>query len=332
MFSPVYFPFTWIHEKMLLPFEICFGTVHLYMASNVSISNTMTHLQKNNKIIYHDLPKDYSHEKKLKSILDAYYSWGHTLDSQMKHVHEQQKAHDESSAQFIRDQIKSYNSDNPKDLKDKHDHILHAQIWLHMAQNYDLNQWDVNSVLDAHQKKLSQLFAEDPLPITQTMTDSLSLDELLSMEDRGNLHPDMRLHHWSILYALNPVDHPLFITDSQGIMDIIKEKFSSLLLITQGNIPSHRNDNQIQACIHQFMNSDAQIDQNIDSFKTGWQALQNNTNHSSIGSITFYYIPNCSVFHFLSEFTEFQQDTINATLNQPAFIAFIDHSNRTIVS
>ena len=232
--KPTYFPFTFMPESTLRKLNSFFKEIIVYQASQQMIPDQLKQMAADKRIdIRVPVIKD---ETKLKAIIKEYSSWAELhkknrmsagIDS--TGLMQETPFFSNISVSQIKDQIKGrkekdieFKSQNEADCEQ--DIILSARVFLAMAQEYDIQNYDVSRDLTIYNTLEEELFQEltgkdhNPLPANSNAG-------LFRSSEAGSFMPEKRIKTWSSLALHDPdLTGLLFITDSAVVLEEVVDK------------------------------------------------------------------------------------------------------------
>jgi hypothetical protein len=241
--NPVYFPFTYIPEPIVEALASCFGQTIVYQAMTQNIPEILkTEAEKGVLEIRTPVTTD---EQKLTAIIRDYKNWGIVHQgaekSFLKFQKEKVPFFDDTSEIKIRSDIKKYKAGKTEE-KDIPDTLLNSRIFLQIAQEFDMQNQDVNHDLDElktlEQQLIKHLHDDEPEFL-------IPKSESLIHQDTGAYMTSERLEHWADLIRQDSAElSGIFITHSPSVLDLITDKLPDLKLIHHWNsVPIyHQND------------------------------------------------------------------------------------------
>ena len=216
--KPVYFPFTYISKPIVQAIGACFRQAVVYQPSKLRIPEEM-HRQSESGAFEIRVPVE-GHEGQLAAILTDYENWvnlhpGGVLDY-LKAQYDRVPFFDDTSTSQIRADIKGTARKRPS--QDLSDDMLKAQFFLHIAQDFDLQNnrlsQDLLHVETMEQNFISSLKGENKILQPQTIAEAK-----LQLKDPGTYMPAERLKAWIQLGQHDQRASGLYITTSRSVFD-----------------------------------------------------------------------------------------------------------------
>jgi len=148
--KPIYFPFTFITKPVCQALAACFRQTAVYQISSTKVPDEMQKLAKSS-ILDIRIPVKYDGEK-LDEILKQYRIWTNSHQGSeiafLKSRADKIPFYDETFARQITADIKNI-GDRQNRLQEKPDHLLNAGLFLHLAQEYDMQNLTLSQDLQA---------------------------------------------------------------------------------------------------------------------------------------------------------------------------------------
>jgi len=221
--KPIYFPFTYISEPVLETFSAFFKQIVVYQPSNLKIPESM---QKpaDSDLLEIRIPVK-GDENKIDNILKDYKNWANI--------------HQESELAFFKTKPdiipffgESYTSQIKADIKKKkqkqqnekkQDSLLNARIFLHMAQEFDSQNWEINKELLLSEEKtlnlIDNLKGEDKLSFKKN-----DKEKTVEIDYQSEYMTLDRIIAWTHLLQYDQDMSNLFITNSRSVVEHLVEK------------------------------------------------------------------------------------------------------------
>ena len=221
--KPIYFPFTYISEPVLEALSAFFKQIVVYQPSNLKIPESMQKPADSGLLEIHIPVK--GNENKIDNILKDYKSWANL--------------HQGSEMAFLKtkpDMIPFFNDSYVSQIKTdikkkkqkyqaekKQDPLLNARIFLHIAQEFDMQNWEINKDLLLLEEK------------TLNLIDNLKGKDKLSFKKndiKKTLKPDYqsdymtldRIIAWTHMLQHDQDISELFITNNRSAIEHLVEK------------------------------------------------------------------------------------------------------------
>ena len=237
--KPIYFPFTYVSGLEAAALSACFKQTVVYQPSRHDISAEIQRWADSGII---DLRVPIAgDENKLEAILKDYNAWanlhqGGTLDF-FKAWEGKIPFFDETFSSQIRADIKKQSSAG-QSLKEPED-IFRARLFLHIAQNFDLQNNGLNQDL-----KLFDAMEQDLMKNLKGEDDALNpgaaAKKRFPISDPGFYMVAERLKAWTKLMQHDREPSGLYITTSRSVLDELLDKAPEIeMVIDFDSIPMH---------------------------------------------------------------------------------------------
>ena len=216
--KPIYFPFTYISKPVMEALSACFRQTVVYQPSGNRTPSEMQGWAESNRI---DIRIPVSgHEDKLETILKDYADW---MSLHQEGAAEYLKARrgsipffDETSASQIRAEIKAKSrSSQPQEESED---LLNAKIFLHIAQDFDLQNNKLGQDLLTFEAMEQNLFDNLKGEDETSQPETTAKDRFL-IDDPGLYMPVERLKAWTLLRQHDRDASGLYITTSRSVFD-----------------------------------------------------------------------------------------------------------------
>lgn len=221
--KPVYFPFTYINDAVARDLCACFKQITVYQPVPQNIPESMQKLADEGLL---DLKVPVSgDEARLEALIREYKEWGELHQKSdtafLKAIGEKVPFFDETFSSQLAAQIKK-NLDENYSVKNP-DFLFNARLFLCLAQEYDMQQDEINrdliSVYEMEKKLLDGLTHEDEIFFSKNTGSSLH-----AADDPGKHKTKERLEAWAYLMSNDKEMPRFFITSSRDIFEFIIEK------------------------------------------------------------------------------------------------------------
>ena len=220
--NPLYFPFTYIPESVGKALAACFRQTAVYQISGTKIPEDMQELSRDG-ILDIRIPVEVNGEF-LDKILKDYRAWVKihqgTETAFLAAMANKIPFFDESASSQIRADIKKIGKQIP--LKEKPDPLFNAKLFLHMAQEFDLQQkgldedlMDIDAMEDDFMKNLKWEDDDDHArAVARRQWDK---------DDPGHYMTTERINAWASLMLQDSQIPGLFITTSRAVLEHLIE-------------------------------------------------------------------------------------------------------------
>ncbi len=231
--KPTYFPFTFMPESTLSRLNSFFKEIIVYQASQEMIPDRLKQMAVDKRI---DIRVPVAiDEIKLKAVFKEYSSWAelHKKNRMSPGIDFMSKMQETPffsniSVSRIKDQIKgrkekNIESKSQKEVVSEQDITLNAEVFLAMAQEYDIQNYDISQDLTIYNTLEGEMFQEltgkDHKPLLPNPKAGL-----FRSTQAGSFMTDKRIKTWSSLALHDPDLTGLFITDSPVVLEELLDK------------------------------------------------------------------------------------------------------------
>ncbi len=219
--KPVYFPFTFISKPVCQALAACFRQTAVYQISSIKIPDEMQNWGKSG-ILDIRIPVKYDGDK-LDAILKQYRSWANSHQGSeiafLKSRAEERPFLDETSTRQITADIKSKGGRQNRS-QEKPDPLLNAGLFLHLAQEYDMQNLALSQDLQAIEA-IEQDFMKDLKGENQALDEETAPEKTLEAHDPGHYMTKERIHAWTRLMQQDQQDSGLFVTTSKSVFETL---------------------------------------------------------------------------------------------------------------
>jgi len=221
--KPIYFPFTYISEPVLEALSAFFKQIIVYQPSSLNIPESMQKLANSNLLEIHFPVKE--DKNKIDNILKGYKNWANIHQKSemafLKIKPDMIPFFGESSTSQIKADIKKKTKKQQNEKKQ--DSFLNAIIFLHIAQEFDIQNWGINKDLLLLEEK------------TLNLIDNLKGENELSFKE-NNREPVLKIDHqsdymtidrivaWTHLLKYDQDMSGLFITNNRSAIEYLIDK------------------------------------------------------------------------------------------------------------
>ena len=235
----IYFPFTYLSDHTARAVYTFFKQFSVLLPSEQNIPEGMKILAADNFIdLFIPVKDDVA---KIDSALKEFRTWGNFHGSEKsplaKTMTNAIPFFDDTSIAQIRADVKK-NMETRKITKD--DSLFVARIFLHFAQDFDAQQFEITSQLESFAQREQSIFSD-----LKEMDDDekIPVKKNTKTEDPGNYMPEERISAWSRLFAQAPLDSALFVTNSISVLEILMEKHPHMVkIVSTGPILKDADD------------------------------------------------------------------------------------------
>jgi hypothetical protein len=221
--KPVYFPFTFISKPVCQTLAACFRQIAVYQISSSKIPDEMQHWGESG-ILDIRIPVKYDGDK-LDAVVKQYRSWATSHQGSeiafLKSKADEIPFFDEDSTIQITADIKS-TGDRQNRSQEKSDPLLNAGLFLHLAQEYDIQNLTLSQDLQAIEV-IEQDFMRDLKGENQFLGEETAEKKTLGTHDPGYYMTKERIHAWSRLMQQDRQDSGLFVTTSTSVFESLMD-------------------------------------------------------------------------------------------------------------
>ena len=216
--EPIYFPFTFISKPVCKTLAACFRQTVVYQISSTKVPDEMQKLEKKG-ILDIRIPAEYD-EEKLDEILKQYRDWINSHQGSeiayLKSIADKTPFYDETFARQITADIKSKGA--RQNRSQKSNPLLNAALFLHLAQEYDMQNLRLRQDLQAIEE-MEQNFMKDLKGENQAPDEETARGKTLEAHDPGHYMTKERIQAWSYLMQHDKQASGLFITSSRSVFE-----------------------------------------------------------------------------------------------------------------
>jgi hypothetical protein len=220
--NPIYFPFTYIPESVGKILAACFRQTAVYQISAKKIPEDMQKLSQEG-ILDIRIPLEVSGEF-LDKVLKDYRAWVNvhqgTETAFLAAMANKIPFFYENASSQIRADLKKIGKQAP--LEEKPDPLFNANLFLHMAQEFDLqmealdqDMMDIEAMEDDFMKSLKWEDGDDH--------DRGVSPKALGKDDPGHYMTNERINAWTSLMLLDSEVSGLYVSTSQAILEHLIE-------------------------------------------------------------------------------------------------------------
>jgi len=219
--KPIYFPFTFITKPVCQTLAACFRQTAVYQISSIKIPDEMQQLEKSG-ILDIRIPVKYDGDK-LDAIVKQYRSWANLHQGSeiafLKSRTDKIPFFDENSTTQITAEIKSKEGRQNRS-QEKPDPLLNAGLFLHLAQEYDMQDLTLTEDLQAVEA-MEQDFMKDLKGESQDLDEEAAPEKRLEVHDPGYYMTKERIHAWTRIMQQDQQDSGLFVTTSRSVFETL---------------------------------------------------------------------------------------------------------------
>ena len=219
--KPIYFPFTFITKPVCQTLAACFRQTAVYQISSIKIPDEMQQLEKSG-ILDIRIPVKYDGDK-LDAIVKQYRSWANLHQGSeiafLKSRTDKIPFFDENSTTQITAEIKSKEGRQNRS-QEKPDPLLNAGLFLHLAQEYDMQDLTLTEDLQAVEA-MEQDFMTDLKGENQDFDEEAAPEKRLEAHDPGYYMTKERIHAWTRIMQRDQEGSGIFVTTSKSVFETL---------------------------------------------------------------------------------------------------------------
>lgn len=242
--KPIYFPFTYISEPVLEALSAFFKQIVVYQPSSLNIPESMQKLTDSNLLEIRIPVK--GDENKIDDIIKDYKNWANIHQGSetafFKMNPDKIPFFDDSSASQIKADIKKRSRKHQTEKKQ--DTLLNARIFLHIAQEFDMQNWEINKDLLSLEEKsvnlIDNLKGEDELSFRGN-----DRKKALKIDHQSDYMTIDRIVAWTHLLKYDQDTSGLFITNNRSAIEHLIEKTpEAKIVLNIDSIPLTNSDDE----------------------------------------------------------------------------------------
>lgn len=237
--KPVYFPFTSVSESTLKALSSCFRQMTVYQPSSRKLPQVMREWRENGFL---DI-RVSGDDEKLENIIREYRGWAELhKDGGMAFFKTRKDTipfFDDTSVFEIRASIKKGKAGKETE-PEKADPLLNARIFLCIAQEFDIQNLELNHDLVSFKKMEQELMSDLRGEASVFETENSKTE--IPKDDPGHYMTAERLNAWSRLMTQDTESAGVFLTDSQAVLDILLDKTPQTVKLIHSDALSPRED------------------------------------------------------------------------------------------
>ena len=221
--KPTYFPFTYISEPVLEALSAFFKQIIVYQPSSLNIPESMQK-SANSSLLEIRIPAK-GDENKIDNILKDYKSWANIHKGSelafFKTKPDMIPFFGDSSTSQIKADIKKKRQ--KYQVEKKQDFLLNAKIFLHLAQEFDMQNWEINKDLLILEEKtlnlIDNLKGDDELSFKEN-----DKEKALKIDCQSDYMTSDRIIAWTHLLQNDQDVSDIFITNSRSAIEYLLDK------------------------------------------------------------------------------------------------------------
>jgi len=219
--KPIYFPFTVISKPVCQTLAACFRQTAVYQVSSTKIPDEMQKLAKSG-ILDIRIPVEFDGEK-LDAIVKQYRSWANSHQGSeiafLKSRADKIPFYDETSTRQIAADIKSKGGRQNRS-QEKSDPLLNAALFLHLAQEYDMQNLALSQDLHAIEA-IEQNFMKGLKGENHALNEESAPEKTLEAHDPGHYMTKERMQAWARFMQHDQQGSGLFVTTSKSVFETL---------------------------------------------------------------------------------------------------------------
>lgn len=242
--KPIYFPFTYISESVLEALSAFFKQIIVYQPSSLNIPESMQK-QADSNLLEIRIPVK-GDENKIDNIVKDYKSWANIHQGSEMAFFKTKPDMIPFFGEFSTSQIKAdiKKKERKQQNEKKQDSLLNARIFLHIAQEFDLQNWEINKELLLLEEKASDLIdnlkGEDELSFKGN-----DREKALKIDYQSEYMTPDRIIAWTHLLQYDQDMSNLFITNSRSVVEHLVEKTpDAKIVLSIDSIPLTNSDDE----------------------------------------------------------------------------------------
>ena len=219
--KPIYFPFTFITKPVCQTLAACFSQTAVYQISSINIPDEMQNWGKSG-ILDIRIPVKYDGDK-LDAIVKQYRSWANLHQGSeiafLKSRTDKIPFFDENSTRQITADIKNKGGRQNRS-QEKPDPLLNAGLFLHLAQEYDMQNLTLTEDLQSIEA-MEQDFMKDLKGDNHALDEEIALEKTLEVHDPGHYMTKERVHAWTRIMQRDQEGSGFFVTTSRSVFETL---------------------------------------------------------------------------------------------------------------
>ncbi|MBW2645998.1 MAG: hypothetical protein JRE23_07460 [Deltaproteobacteria bacterium] len=227
--TPVYFPFTFISDKLLREITTFWSEVVVYQPSKLMMSPSFQPWIDQGSLKIRTPLAETTDEKRLKHALRSFQDWGemhHKSDIEyLKAANAASPYLDTMTSGIVAD-LKSYmDSSRATSASELDDREFSAQLFLHLAQDYDQRSSEVIGGIEEFErnqelfKEVLHPFSEEDGPLKGGECGAVPV--ITSDEEPAVFMTGQRIHAWNHLFQQDGYDTDFLFTDSREALSLL---------------------------------------------------------------------------------------------------------------
>lgn len=234
--KPIYFPFTYISKPVVEALRACFRQFVVYQPSFQQVPEKMQAWEKSG-ILDIRVPVQ-GNENKLEALLKDYKTWANLHNGETAFFKTQADKipfFDDYSTSQIKADIKKKGQGQKSE-----DFLFNARIFLHIAQEFDMQDWEINRDIllfeEMEQNLIKSLKGNNGILYKKDTVNKALID------DTGDYMTADRIKAWAHIMRYDREISELFITSSTSVFDHLIDKAPEAKIVHRfDSIPVHKN-------------------------------------------------------------------------------------------
>jgi len=250
MLRPVYFPFTCLTESTADAMFDRFGKIAVVLPSDLHIPDAVKQLSDAG-VLEIRIPVE-GEEDTIQALLNNFHSWSNRLAGNdiayLKTQTDRIPFFSDVSVSQIRSDIKRMTAEAPAP-SGTDSMLLSYRLFLHFAQQYDIQQHDILEKLSASDRLEKNLFAQ--LRGESTFEASYRSAGSGAHPDFGQYMTAERIKSWAEVFGQDPQRHSfnLFVTTSEAVLNFLTETNTGLEPVA---LDIHTDKTDVTRCLEQL--------------------------------------------------------------------------------
>ncbi len=232
MIKKFFFPATFVTQRTVLAVNRRLGRFALYQPIMDQAPRMLAHLGETAAIeLRHPV---IGNETYLLELCRAYDRWGriHQKDALRLSQLAGSGFYNQDFAAEIRTEVLKRKNGVEPEAGLKADPMINARMFLQLAQEFDLNEWEIRLSLENAESASKELFEQLRGEGLNT-EESFGSGDPAASDDPCAVMTESRIAAWALL-ARNDTSPPdLFVTDSRAVMDALTERLPALVRLLQ---------------------------------------------------------------------------------------------------
>lgn len=232
MIKKLFFPATFITQRTVLAVNRRLGRFALYQPIMDQTPRMLAHLSETAAIeLRHPV---IGNESYLLELCRAYDRWGsiHQKDALRLSQLAGTGFYNQDFAADIRTEVLKRKNGVEPESGLKADPMVNARMFLQLAQEFDLNEWEIRLSLEKADSASKTLFEQLRGEGLDTV-EPFGSGDLSASDDPCAVMTESRMAAWALLARSDTSPPDLFLTDSRAVMDALTERFPAIVRLLQ---------------------------------------------------------------------------------------------------